>query len=176
MLAIVLLTAQRITNESPSSFQISDSNLYAFILSVVSILISSIGILYIQTYEIRKTQEEDRQTRKHKAILSAALIKKYLPNDRSEFYLKVTNSGEGKAKEIAFSINGNPASSDNRLILDRLFLSEFNELESGSEFYSRELNIGIGSNMNFHVRLTWSDDSGETGVFDQRLTPVVETA
>ena len=104
MLAIVLLTAQRITNESPSSFQISDSNLYAFILSVVSILISLGSVYYTyKTYEIRKTQEEDRQTRKHKAILSAALIKKYLPNDRSEFYLKVTNSGEGKAKEIAFS-------------------------------------------------------------------------
>jgi archaellum component FlaF (FlaF/FlaG flagellin family) len=176
MFTMVEATAQQIANASTSSLTISGSNSAAIIISVISTIIALSSVYYTyKNYRINKTQEDDRQRKKLKAILSATLIHKYLSAKESNLYLKVRNSGEGKARAISFLINDEVASSDSRLILSQSDLARFNELEPNTDFHSRKIIICGGGNMEFHVKLTWSDDSGEPGIFDQTLTPVVET-
>jgi hypothetical protein len=127
-----------------------------------------------QQLDILNYQEQERRKEKGKAELKAEFIEKSLPTSRIFRYsLRIQNEGKARARDIKILIDDKPAH-------EYFAFKSLNEgdiprtLEQGV-LWEYDMAFAEGQKPKFVIKISWSDDSGETRSFDQQLLPVKET-
>ena len=146
------------------------------IVAVVSIIISLGSAYYTwKTYKIKEGQEIDRKKEMRKANLSAQLIRRRSQDGKtSDYSLRIINNAKAKAKDIKILADDKPLSqyppfrwvplSENDLL---------SELGPGTQ-WEIPLEYCIGFSANFRIKINWSDDSDESGLYEQSLVPAMQ--
>ena len=117
-----------------------------------------------QQLDIIKYQEQERRRERSKAELKAWLTTK--------FVLHIKNEGKAKAKDIEILIEGRPAHEYPPIRWALIQEKDIpHELDPGAS-WSPQLQYCVGFEAKFDIKISWLDDSGEPGSFEQRLIPM----
>jgi hypothetical protein len=159
------------------------SSAVALVISILSLLVSVIAIgvsvwTHNRSHKLQKRivfleeeREKDRQVEKEKAYLTAKIEKEELPHYGTSpikwrYFLVIENKGLSEARNIELLLK------DQAVVGNRLLQNVQKEVNQiGPHSYIRyEFSNGFMRELPLPTRITWYDDSGESGKYQTTLT------
>lgn len=118
--------------------------------------------LQARLLEIEQGRERERQRTARKAVLRAELVREPVNRER----LRIYNDGEAEAHDVKVRLDGMP------ILEHRCMPSGQTEVSRiGPRSYAQYLAVLTMGNMPpWDIAITWTDDSGEPGLYRTTLT------
>ena len=138
----------------------------AFFISSISVFVAAAAMFTSwktqkRQVEIEEIREKDRQKEMRKANLVARLV-----DDDGRDLLVIENKGPAEAREIVVSLNDKPLSEYEGFVGGQ---HEIHKVGPYSSFHYLMV-LTMGMDISFKIAIAWTDDSGETGIYQTTLT------